>query len=99
MGVTMSQTEETTAIRLDGAIDIAVAAELKASLLEALKLGRQICISTEAATDLDVAAFQLLWAAGREARRAGLKFTVMEKWSEPVRSSLECMGLAGLLVV
>jgi len=85
-------------IQLDGEIDIAVAAELKASLLKALESGREISVSLQDVTALDLTAFQLLWSAQREARQKGLKFAVMRELSEHIQTSLECMGLEGLLV-
>ena len=84
-------------IRLEGEIDIAVAAELKAVLLEALASGREISVGLEGVTALDVTAFQLLWAAGREAKQAGRKFRLSGARGEPVRSALASMGLDGLL--
>jgi len=97
MSVTSSSSAELTVIRLDGEVDITVAAELKAALLEAVEHRREIRISIESASALDVTAFQLLWSAEREARRIGLRFSITQGLGEPIRRSLECMGLNGLL--
>jgi len=97
VGITLIRDDNRSLLRLEGEIDIAIAAELKASLLEALASGREIFVSLQSASALDVTAFQLLWAAEREARRAGLKFALMGTWSQSIRSSLECMGLDELL--
>jgi anti-anti-sigma regulatory factor len=72
--VTLEQSETQRLIRLEGAIDITCAAELKTLLLTALGSGREICVSLQEATELDVTAVQLLWAAEREAREAGNGF-------------------------
>ena len=97
MRVALSQEAEATMIRLDGAIDITTAGDLKAALLEAIEAGSAISVVVDTATDLDVTAVQLLWAANREAKRAGIKFAVAGTWCEPVRSLLESMGLGGAL--
>lgn len=94
----LSQTGNVSVIRLDGAIDIAVASELKATLLEALEAGREIEFTLDAATAFDITAFQLLWAAKLESSRAGLKLTVTQELSDAMQGSLAGMGLDGLLV-
>jgi len=98
VGIALSHAGDLSMIHLDGEIDIAVAAELKASLLKALESGSEISVSLQGVTALDLTAFQLLWSAQREARQKGLKFAVMRELSEHIQTSLECMGLEGLLV-
>ena len=98
MSVALSQAENLSVIRLDGVIDIAVASELKASLVEALETGREIHFTLDAAIVFDVTAFQLLWSAQREATQNGLKFTLTRELSEPIQSSIKSIGLDGLLV-
>lgn len=93
MGIVLSQTDDSCMVGLDGAIDIASAAELKAVLIEALETGKEIRISAAQATDLDIMAFQLLWAAKREAARVGVGFAMAERLPESVRNSLAVMGL------
>jgi anti-anti-sigma factor len=85
-------------LRLEGEIDIGVAAELKAALLATLEAGDEIRISLEHATALDVTAFQLLWAAEHEAARRGVKFAVSSEFGQPARCSLENMGLNGWVI-
>jgi anti-anti-sigma regulatory factor len=58
-------------IRLEGAIDIGCAAELKTLLVQALHSGPRVRLAIDGATHLDVTAIQLLWAAEREASRSG----------------------------
>ena len=76
MPVTLAQGEAQCVIRLDGEINIGSAAELKKLLLQALASGRELRVDLEHATELDVTALQLLWAAGREARGCSRGFTV-----------------------
>lgn len=96
MGISLNQLDDSSLIRLDGVIDIASAVELKAALLEALATGKEVRISLEATTDLDVTAFQLLWAAEREAKRLGVGLTLTGQPPEQVVRSLASVGLDGL---
>jgi anti-anti-sigma regulatory factor len=75
MPITLDQREALNVIRLLGEVDIISAAELKKILLQALTSGKPLQLELEAATDVDIATLQLLWAAERDVRRAGLRFT------------------------
>ena len=68
MRVTIDQSEALCLIRLEDDINITSAAELKKLLLEALASGRELRVDLERATELDVTALQLFWAAERAAR-------------------------------
>ncbi len=92
MGISLDKTDAGVSIVLANTIDIVCAAELKALLLEALNSGTEVRISLDDATDLDVTAIQLLWAAGREAQHSGLEFRVSGQGSEPVFSGLAEAG-------
>jgi anti-anti-sigma regulatory factor len=91
--VTLEQSEELSVIHLEGAVDIASAAELKKLLLQALGSGHEVRIAPEGATDLDVTAVQLLWAARREAKVLGVKFTFAGRLPDSVTSTLAHAGL------
>jgi len=93
MGIALNQTSDASLLRLDGVIDISVAAELKAALVEAVASGKAVRVSAEAVTELDVSAYQLLWAVGRERKRAGADIVLTGEIPEPVRKSIEEMGL------
>jgi anti-anti-sigma factor len=94
MGITLNKQNDVSIVRLDGVIDISVAAELKSVLLEALDAAKGIHVSAEAVTELDVTAFQLLWAAEREAKRIGLRLELAGELPEAVDSSLAKAGFA-----
>ncbi len=98
MSIALSQTEDASAIRLEGAIDISSAAELKAALLDAVKSGKRIDVSLAQAGDLDVTAVQLLWAAKREAEQNGVAFAHEGHPAEHARSLLSDAGLDMLAV-
>lgn len=90
MAITGSQIDDASLVRLEGVIDISVAAELKDALGRAIAESRPVRIAAEGVTGLDVTAFQLLQAAQREARQ---KVSFAGNLPEPVRSFLESVGL------
>jgi anti-anti-sigma regulatory factor len=90
--VTFDRNETPAVIRLEGAIDIGCAADLKAVLLEALASGGAARISVESATGMDVTAVQLLWAAECEARVSGMVLALEGPIPEALRATLEEAG-------
>ena len=93
MGITLKQYKTSNVIRLEGAVDIAAAAEFKKLLLQAFGSGKAVRVALHGATDLDVTAVQLIWAARRGAERAGVDFTLS---GAPPESVLSALGFAGL---
>jgi anti-anti-sigma regulatory factor len=79
-------------IRLQGAVDIGCAAELKAVLLQVLASKGEARISVETATGMDVTAVQLLWAAEREARGSGMVLALEGAIPEALRATLREAG-------
>ncbi len=103
MPVTLEQNDTRSMIRLEGAIDIGSAGELKTLLVQALEQGKdgpgkEVRVALAAATDMDVTAVQLLWAAERKARGAGVGFALADAVPEPVLSALGEAGLQQFLV-
>ena len=96
MPVTFDRSETPGVIRLEGAIDIGCAAELKQALLEALASKGTARISFESATGMDVTAVQLLWAAARHAKSAGVGFAIESQVPETVSAVLAQAGLGSL---
>lgn len=92
MGTSIEQRDESKVICLEGVIDIASAAELKAVLLEALKSGKRLSLLLDKCADLDVTAIQLLWAAEREARASSVGFTLAGELPEKVSAALKDAG-------
>lgn len=93
MPVTFDPGAEPGLIRLAGEIDISQADELKRVLLEALQEKRELRISLQAATGMDMTGVQLLWAAEREARTAGTALTLQGTLPEALRTTLREAGL------
>jgi hypothetical protein len=96
LGIALSQVEEVSLIELDGVIDISVASELKAALVLAIEAGKPIRICGEDGVELDITAYQLLWAVTRDVKRAGRELALGGKLSEPVESMLAGAGLMEL---
>jgi ABC-type transporter Mla MlaB component len=99
MGIRIEQTGNGHLLALDGVIDISVVAELKAALVDAIGAGENIDVSVEAVTGIDIAAYQLLWAANREAAPLGTRLALAGELPESARHTLAEMGLeAGALL-
>jgi len=100
MGVTLDkhesragQSETLNLLRLEGVVGIGCAAEFKGLLEQALGSGCAVRVSLEGATDLDVTAVQLLWAAERKAKGGGAGFSISGRPPEPVLAALSEAGL------
>jgi len=93
--IDVEQNAQLNTLRLEGPIEIAAAAELKTTLLEAIRRGGTLHLSLENVTCLDVTAVQLLWAAGRAARAAGIQVQLDGKLAEPVTAGLTAAGFSG----
>lgn len=93
MPVSLQQEGALIRIRLEGAIDIGCAQELKELLVQGLKTGSEVRIQLAEATDLDVTAVELLWAAKREARASGVVFAFEGRAPGPVSAALAAAGL------
>jgi anti-anti-sigma factor len=74
--VTLAPQESHSLLRLEGEFNIASARELKQALLEGLATGTDLHLDLEQLAGLDITTMQLLWAAGKEAARNGVKFVV-----------------------
>lgn len=98
MSVELNQTEDLSLIHLEGVVDIGCAAELKAALVQAMEAGREIRISAEEASGFDICAFQLLWAARRDAKRLGVGFGFNGDLPAGTEALLASSGLDGLLL-
>ena len=93
MPVTLDQREAQCFVRLEGEINIAAAAELKNVLLQALASEKEVRVDLERATELDVTALQLLWAAERGARGSGRGFALAGRLPEEILEAVMDAGL------
>jgi len=93
MGIKLSHSRQMSRLRLDGVVDISVAAELKAALLKAIAVQKNICVSAEAVTELDLTAYQMLWIAARQARNSGVSFAFTGPIPLPAEAALADLGL------
>jgi anti-anti-sigma regulatory factor len=88
MSIALNKSELGNVVVLEGTIDISSAAELKTILLNALGSGKELCISLDAATYLDVTAVQLLWAAGKQAQISGIALRFSGQLSDLISTTL-----------
>jgi len=93
MGITLEQNTAKSVVRLEGSIDISLAAELKALFAKALSAGKDVSVSLDQVSYLDVTAVQLLWAAGQQARRSGIGFSLSGHLSDPLFTLLANAGI------
>lgn len=94
MAVTLEKHDAGSRIALDGTVDITAALELKTALLDALGAGAPVAVSLGAVSYLDVTATQLLWAARRAAKDAGVAFTAEDSVPESISKALKEAGFA-----
>jgi anti-anti-sigma regulatory factor len=94
VAVTLEQDGLQCLIRLDGEVDISVAAGLKKLLLEALASGKDVRVDLEQTAALTIPALQLFWAAEREATAAGRSFTLVGQVPEAVSAAAGEAGFA-----
>jgi len=66
---------------------------LKERLLEALGMGGEVQLELSAASGLDITAFQLIWAAERAAKKAGVAFSLVGPVQEQIALALADGGL------
>ena len=97
MSVTLNQEEDSSLVRLEDEIDIAGAAEMKAVLIEALNCGKRVKVALDKVVGLDVTAVQLLWVAGREAKRVGVELEFAGPIPEAVSAALNGAGFGEVL--
>jgi hypothetical protein len=86
-------------IRLEGAVDITSSAQLKTALVEAIKNGGSLHFSLDNVTCLDVTAIQLLWAAERAARSAGMPVEVDGRLPRELLDNLAALGFSGFPLI
>jgi len=84
MPVSCDEGEALSLIHFEGDVNISSAAELKQLLLRALAHGKGIHVDLGCVTEVDITALQLLWAAEREAKGAGVGFSLVGQWPEEV---------------
>ena len=96
MPIALIEGETQCVIRVEGDLDIASAAELKAMLIAAISSGKELQVDLEGASDFDVTAVQLLWSAARDSGKAGSPFVAVHL-PEIVCCAVREMGLPDFL--
>jgi len=99
MSITLKQNEDSNLVHLDGSVDISCAVELKSTLLEAVQSGKALRVSLEDATGFDLTSIQLLWAAAREAGKAGIGFELAGQAPKAFSAAIADGGFQPFLAV
>ncbi len=98
MSVTFDRNQALFVLRLEDEIDIRCAAELKQGLVDALAAGTGLQIDFVRATQVDITAIQLLWAAQREAELKGVALTAAGPVPANICAELREAGFEKLLL-
>ena len=94
MPVILDNSEGISLIRIEGDVNIAMAAEMKDLLVKALASVKELHVSMASATELDVTALQLLYAADREAAKSDMRLTLDDRVPEEIISAMTDAGFA-----
>jgi anti-anti-sigma factor len=94
MPATAEERENTSLVRLEGAIDIASATEMKSVLLNALASKKEIRLTLEGATELDVTALQLLYATEQEVARLDVRLRLEGSVPGEIAAAMADAGFA-----
>lgn len=84
MPITADQFESLYVLRLQGAVTIDEAAQLKNLLLDGLSSGKNLQLDLRQAALLDITTMQLLWAAHRDAEQSGQALVMLEPVPEQI---------------
>lgn len=93
MPVTVEERENASLVSLEGAVDIASAQEVKDVLIKALASNKEIRLTLSSSTDLDITAFQLLHAAGRDASKKEITFMLEGSIPDEISAAMADAGL------
>jgi anti-anti-sigma regulatory factor len=93
MPATVEEREDASLVRLEGVLDIAFAAEMKSVLLNALASKKKLRLTLDGATELDITALQLLYAAERDAAKAGIPFALQGSVPDEISVAMADAGL------
>jgi anti-anti-sigma regulatory factor len=93
MPATVEERGNASFVRLDGAVDIASAAEMKSIFLNALASNKEIKLMLADATELDITALQILYAAKREAAKTGIYFALEGSVPDEISAAITDGGL------
>ena len=96
MPLSLEQNDELCEIRLEGAVNIACAQELKRLLLDALASGLDTRVALDGVTEFDACALQLLIAASRKWRQDGRRLAIAGCGAGAVAESIARAGIERL---
>jgi ABC-type transporter Mla MlaB component len=89
---TFEEQEARAVLSLSGDINVAGSAELKQFFVQAFSTGKGVQIDLSSATNLDIAAMQLLWAAARHAEKTKTTLTAAPTVPEELKNCVRDAG-------
>jgi ABC-type transporter Mla MlaB component len=89
---TFEEQEARAILRLSGNINVACSAELKQLFVQAFSTGKGVHLDLSAATNLDIAGIQLLWAAARHAETTNTALTAASTVPEELKNCVRDAG-------
>jgi hypothetical protein len=92
LSIAFEEGETRCVIRLEGDVDITCSDDLKRMLIEAISSRKELQVDLVRATDLDVTALQLLWAATCEAGRIAASVAVAGSVPDGIGTSVRDAG-------
>jgi ABC-type transporter Mla MlaB component len=95
---TFEEQEARAVLHLSGDINVAGSAELKQHFVQAFSTGKGVQVDFSAATNLDIAAMQLLWAAARHAEKTNIALTAASTVPEELKNGVRDAGFEQFLV-
>jgi anti-anti-sigma regulatory factor len=96
---TFEEQEERAVLHLSGNINVACSAELKQLFMQAFSTGKGVRLDLSAATNLDIAGIQLLWAAARHAEKVKTVLTAASTVPEELKNGVRDAGFEHFPVV
>jgi ABC-type transporter Mla MlaB component len=90
--ITLEYGQTVSVIHLEDEVDVSCSAELKKMLIEVLASEKALKLDLHLAGDLDITILQLLWAAERDAEKAGKSFDLEGSVPESIRSLIREAG-------
>ena len=91
--ITVRNNESVTSVAINGAMTIDNVGEIRGGLLTAFGRGKNVELSLEGVTDLDLTGLQLLCSAHRTSLAGGLGFSIVGREEGPVSSVAKSSGM------
>jgi anti-anti-sigma regulatory factor len=93
MPATVEEWKNASLVRMEGIVGIESAAETKSVLLNALASNKEIRLTLEGVTELDITALQLLYATENDAAKSGIVLALEGSVPNDISDAMTDAGL------